>query len=112
MKGKRGGFFGRPFMVEKMAETLLITLEEMKGYLRVDYDDDDELIVNIIRNAESLVMDAGRLSGTDFLENKRKIRLAVLYAAAYLYEHRESANHKELMLNLRALLFGVREAAF
>jgi hypothetical protein len=31
---------------------------------------------------------------------------------AYLYEHREEADHKELMITLRSLLFGIRKAAF
>ena len=39
-------------------------------------------------------------------------RIAVLYASAYLYEHREDADHKALTLTLRAMLFGEREAAF
>ena len=95
-----------------MAETMLISLDEMKNYLRVDDDDDDELIINIIRTAENLVMDVGRLSGDGFLDNDRKTRVAALYAAAYLYEHREEADHKELTLTLRALLMGVREVMF
>lgn len=99
-------------MVERMADTLLITLEEMKTYLRVDDDDEDQLIVNFIKMAENMVMDAARISGETFLENEGKTRIAVLYAAAYLYEHREEADHKELMLTLRALLFGIREATF
>ena len=37
---------------------------------------------------------------------------AILYAVAYLYEHREEADHHELTLTLRSLLFGIREAAF
>ena len=40
---------------------------------------------------------------------RETLRVAVLYTTAYLYEHRESANHNSLMLTLRALLFGVRE---
>ena len=37
---------------------------------------------------------------------------AELYTVAYLYEHREEANHHDLMLTLRALLFGIREVTF
>ena len=36
----------------------------------------------------------------------------MLYTIAYLYEHREEADHHDLALTLRALLFGIREAAF
>lgn len=35
-----------------------------------------------------------------------------MYAAAYLYEHREEADHNELLLSLRALLMGERKAGF
>lgn len=95
-----------------MAETMLVDIYEMKEYLRVDDDDEDELISNIIRTAEWLVMDVGRLSGSEFLENKRRTRIAVLYAAAYLYEHREEADHHALTLTLRALLMGSRKEGF
>ena len=39
-------------------------------------------------------------------------RIAVLYAAAYLYEHREQADHGELVGTLRSLLFGIRKEVF
>lgn len=95
-----------------MAETMLVDIYEMKEYLRIDDDDEDELISNIIRTAEWLVMDVGRLSGAEFLESKRRTRIAVLYAAAYLYEHREEADHHALTLTLRALLMGSRKEGF
>ena len=50
-----------------MAELLLLTMDEAKQYLRIDDDDEDELIFNLIRAAEWLVMDVGRLSGGEFL---------------------------------------------
>lgn len=37
------------------------------------------------------------------------MRVAVLYALAYLYEHREEADHHTLTLTLRYLLFSLRE---
>ena len=40
------------------------------------------------------------------------MRIAILYTVAYLYEHREEANHSQLNLTLRALLFGVRKEDF
>ena len=95
-----------------MAELLLLTMDEAKQYLRIDDDDEDELIFNLIRAAEWLVMDVGRLSGGEFLENKRRIRAAALYALAYMYEHREQANYHDLIMMLRSLLFGVRRQVF
>ena len=37
---------------------------------------------------------------------------AVLYALGYLYEHREQADHHDLVMTLRNLLFSVREGVF
>ena len=37
------------------------------------------------------------------------MKVAVLYALAYLYEHREEADHHGLTLTLRSLLFSIRE---
>ena len=37
------------------------------------------------------------------------MRVAILYALGYLYEHREEADHRSLTLTLRSLLFSIRE---
>lgn len=39
-------------------------------------------------------------------------KIAVQYAAAYLYEHREEADHHQLVMDLRSLLSGVRKPGF
>ena len=39
---------------------MIITLEEMKQYLRVDFDDDDFLIETLITSATRLCMDITR----------------------------------------------------
>ena len=39
----------------------MVTLEEMKGYLRVDYDEDDALIESMIGAAEKICMDVARM---------------------------------------------------
>ena len=91
---------------------MIVTLEEAKLYLRVDGSEDDDLIGGLIQTAEHLVQDVSRLEDADFASESVTVRIAILYAVAYLYEHRESANHKSLMLTLRSLLFGVREAKF
>ena len=91
---------------------MLVTLTEAKNYLRVDSSDDDEFIQTLIRTAEQLVTDVSRLS-TDYLVVQGDVvKIAELYAIAYLYEHREEADHKELILTLRDLLFGVRREVF
>lgn len=90
-----------------------VTLAEMKNYLRVDHDEDDMLITNTIQAAEKLCMDIARVESEDeYLTVFDTGRIAVLYAVAYLYEHREEADHHALVLSLRDLLFGERRPAF
>ena len=40
------------------------------------------------------------------------VRTAELYAIAYLYEHREEADHRAMTETLKYLLFSVRKEAF
>ena len=91
---------------------MAVTLEEMKNYLRVDYDDDDSLIGSLLQSAEKICMDVIRTDDRGVLEKDENAKTAVLYAAAYLYEHREEADHHAMVLTLRALLSGSRKEAF
>ncbi len=90
---------------------MIVSLDEMKQYLRVDFSDDDAFLENTITSAESLCADIARLSAEDFAEQP-VAKVAVLYAVAYLYEHREDADHHALTMSLRSLLFGIREEGF
>lgn len=93
-----------------------ITLEEAKTYLRVSSSDEDDLIKALISSATKQVQDIARFSDEDWQASEEKIlihmRIAILYCIAYLYEHREEADHNELNQTLRALLFGVRKEQF
>jgi uncharacterized phage protein (predicted DNA packaging) len=93
-----------------------VTLEEAKTYLRVSSSDEDELIQNLITSATATVQDIARYSDEEWKSSEEKIlirmRIAILYTVAYLYEHREDADHNQLNLTLRALLFGVRKEGF
>ncbi len=89
-----------------------VTLEEAKTYLRVDSGDEDGLISDLLSTAMQLCRDVARIDDTALNENAAITRIAVLYTVAYLYEHREEANHQTLLLTLRALLFGVRKESF
>lgn len=70
-----------------------ITLEETKVYLRVTSSDENELIESLIAAATKQVQDITRQSDDEFMANEEKalirIRVAILYTVAYLYEHRE-----------------------
>ncbi|WP_418968452.1 head-tail connector protein [Alloscardovia omnicolens] len=87
----------------------MIDLESVKQYLRVDFEDDDALIELLITSAKELVASIAR---EDNLADSAQIDVAVNYAVAYLYEHREEANHHELTLTLRSLLTGNRKEVF
>lgn len=92
---------------------MLVTLEEMKNYLRVDSDEDDVLITSLLMTAESLCRDILRIQDvTALADSTETLKTAILYAVSYMYEHREEADHKELVLTLRSLLFGIREEQF
>ena len=87
----------------------MITLKEAKNYLRVDYDEDDKLIHNLLSASKQLVMDVGRMSQEDFSVNEDTVRTAVLFALGYLYENRSNPDYHKLTLNLRSILFAQRE---
>ncbi len=93
-------------------EGTIVSLEEMKEYLRVDYEDDDRLIRQLLSVAEQICMDIVRTDDLEFLASNENAKAAIMYIVAYLYEHREEADHHELMLTLRSLLFGSRKAVF
>jgi hypothetical protein len=104
-----------------------IELSEVKQYLRVDTSDEDATIGILLSSAERLCMDVGRLSEEQWmvinsdakeselytkdqlLSIRETMKIAVLYTVAYLFEHREEADHHALTLTLRSILFAVRE---
>lgn len=91
---------------------MVVTLEEMKNYLRVDFDDDDALLESIIVQSQQICMDVVRFTDMSEFEKQPVSKIAVMYAVAYLYEYREDADHRALTVGLRALLFGIRTPGF
>ncbi len=91
---------------------MIVPLKLMKQYLRVDYDEEDNLIRKLLHAAERLCMDIIRTDDPAELAAAENAKAAIMYATAYLYEHREEADHHALTLTLRALLFGARKEAF
>ena len=105
----------------------LITLTEAKEDLRVDTSDEDAVIGSLLLAAGNLCRDVARLTDEQWADIdsdkccsknysrarmtdiRETLRVAILYALAYLYEHREEADHHALTLTLRSLLFGIRE---
>ena len=87
----------------------MVTLQEVKQYLRIDFEDDDTLLLSLITTAKQLVMDVGRMDEERFSENEDVVRTAMLYTVSYLYENRNTADFSKLTLTLRAMLFAQRE---
>ena len=111
----------------------LISLEEAKKYLRVDSEMDDDLILSLLPAAEKVTMDIARMTEEEWTavctdetvivrgfvldegetkQLKSLLSTAVLYSLGFLYEHREKADHHDLMMTLRNLLSSVREGVF
>lgn len=119
-----------------MVQTPVVSLDTVKTYLRVDSSDEDALIGILLKSAEQLVMDVARLSASEWttiqkvttdddgnvltihtgkmkpaeiIQMRELLRIAILYTVGYLYEHREEADHHDLTITLRNLLFAIRE---
>ena len=119
-----------------MVQTPIVTLDMAKAYLRVDTADEDAIIGILLKSAEHMAMDVARLTASEWetiqkvttdengnvttvhtgklkpaeiIQMRELLRVAILYAVGYLYEHREEADHHGLVLTLRSLLFAIRE---
>lgn len=119
-----------------MVQTPVVSLDTVKTYLRVESSDEDALIGILLKSAEQLVMDVSRLSASEWttiqkvttdddgnvltihtgkmkpaeiIQMRELLRIAILYTVGYLYEHREEADHHDLTITLRNLLFAIRE---
>ena len=110
-------------------DNMLVSLDEAKGYLRLDTTDEDAILSSLLFSAQKLCVDVARLtpeqwadidsdktrserySACELAAVRETMRVAVLYATAYLFEHREEADHHDLIMTLRSLLFAVREGA-
>ena len=111
----------------------LITTEEARTYLRVDSGMDDGLIDSLLLSAEKLSCDVARMTAAEWdamctdetvtirgmdltsaetAQLKALLKSAVYYSLGYLYEHREEADHHDLVRTLRNLLSSVREGVF
>ena len=99
----------------------LVTPDEAKGYLRVDTADEDAMIGTLLSAAERLCVDVARLTDEEWesidsntedaslAPVRETMKVAILYALGYLFEHREEADHHALTLTLRSILFAIRE---
>ena len=79
------------------------------GYLQSHYD------VTLLDSSPGYYAEtfrSVRLYSEEDLSAAQNGKIAGMFTAAYLYEHREEADHHALNLTLRALLFGSRKEGF
>lgn len=69
-------------------------------------------VKNLILSSERLCMDIARIKSRSVFEKKDTAKIAVMYAVAYQYEHRENCDHHALTMSLRSLLSGIRKVGF
>ena len=60
---------------------MLMTLDEMKNYLRVDDSEDDGLITTLLASAERMCMDILRIDEESGLQEVENGKPAVMYTA-------------------------------
>ena len=99
----------------------LVSLNDAKEYLRVDTEDEDATIGVLLSSAGRLCANVARLTeeqweavnsdteDASLTPVRETMKVAILYALGYLFEHREDADHHDLTLTLRSILFAVRE---
>ncbi|HEM3460757.1 head-tail connector protein [Streptococcus suis] len=85
----------------------MVSLAEVKLYLKVEHDDEDGLIEQLLETSQQLCEDILRQS-----IYSEVLKTAILFGVAYLYEHREDANHRELKETLYHLLLAERKDVF
>lgn len=89
---------------------MLVTREEARLYLKLDTEEDDAVLDVLLPASEQLCLDILRQEKAEEVDGT--VKIAVLYALGYLYEHREEADHKELAQTLSYLLSGQRREVF
>lgn len=87
---------------------MLVSLEEAKAYLKIEYDEEDDLLLSLIASAEDLCATILRKD----LPEDDTVRVAVLYAVSYLFDSRGETNMTDLIGMLKAILSGKREEVF
>jgi len=94
----------------------MFELDEVKEYLRIDGDEENNLVTSLIIMATELVEDILRRKLTEFEQVPETVRQAVLLTVATFYENRqggkEGLNTAELIDLIRRLTFAYRKEAF
>jgi uncharacterized phage protein (predicted DNA packaging) len=90
----------------------LLTLQEVKNFLRIDCDEDDALLSSLIITSRILVEDIIRSSIIEIETLPEPIKQAMFILIATLYEERQVFNAQKEGLNIIDTLDMVRKMLF
>lgn len=76
----------------------MLSLEETKLYLRVDSDEEDNLITSFIKTSREIVEDILRFNLSEYETLPETIKQAMLFIVATLYESRQVGNGNEIKM--------------
>ena len=91
---------------------MVITLKEVKTYLRVDCDEEDMLITSFIIAAEEMCEGILRYPLDELSLVPETVKQAVFYIVGQLYENREQVPIDEILEVVKCLLFNFRKESW
>lgn len=87
----------------------MVTLDAAKHSMRIDFDDDDELIESYIDATTQMCSD---ILGGAVPDDEVLVDQAIIMGTSYLYENRETPNVRQLKLTMRDILVDLRKGGF
>lgn len=90
---------------------LTVSVDDFKEYMKVDYDDEDDSIADILDQAESAVEAFIYTGLSEFESIPAAITTAVKLYAAYFFEERgaDSSKYKSMRMAFENLLYPYRD---
>jgi uncharacterized phage protein (predicted DNA packaging) len=91
---------------------MVLTVDEVKQHLRIEYDEEDELIEKLILQAQAAAEDFCRVSFEE--DVPEPVRLACLLFVSYHYENRDipdMTTYKSMRCAFEHLLYPHRDPA-
>ena len=91
---------------------MVLTIDEVKQHLRIEYDEEDELIEKLIQQAQAAAEDFCRVSFEE--DVPEPVRLACLLFVSYHYENRDipdMTTYKSMRMAFEHLLYPHRDPA-